>query len=160
MGTERKPYREKRHRLPREASIGRVTVMFTLCVINRAPALADPSLVRRLVDQLESATAKHWCTVPIYTFMPDHIHLLMLGLNEDSDTYAAMATFGHEIGMRVGDVKFQKDFYDRIVRWFEGWEKEAWYIACNPVRAGLTEDPLKWPFTGSIGHDIREVLGR
>ena len=134
--------------------------MFTVCVERRGPTLTDPGLVKQLVALLGEAAAKHGCTVPIYTFMPDHIHLLMLGMADDSDSYAAMVAFGINAGSQVPAADLQKDFYDRALRWFEGWETEAWYIARNPVRKGFANDPFEWPFTGAIGHNLRDVLGR
>jgi REP element-mobilizing transposase RayT len=133
--------------------------MFTICGDHRRPVLANAAIVARLVEQLALAAEKHGCTIPIYTFVPDHAHCVVLGMRDDSDCYATMVSFRHEVGMRVREVSFQKDFYDRVIRWFEGWETEVRYIARNPVRKGLADDPLKWPFTGSIGHDLRDILG-
>jgi hypothetical protein len=54
--------------------------------------------------------------------------------------------------------RLQKDFYDRIVRRSEGFAASVRYIALNPVRAKLAADIDSWPFTGSIGCDLKEVL--
>ena len=153
------PIRERKHRLPRNCYKGRVTVMFTLCVEGHKPALTDATLVDRLILLIAEVVTKRRCSVPIFTFMPDHLHLLMHGDSDKSDVYAAMCSFTRKCGMRFPEVDFQTDFYDRVLRWFEGWEHEAWYIACNPVRKRFAQNPFDWPFTGAIGHDLHDVLG-
>jgi putative transposase len=159
-GEDRQSTRERRHRLPKEAYQGRVTVMFTLCAEGRKKVFTEPDLVRDLIVLLADAVTKHKCCVPVFTFMPDHLHLLVRGETDQSDTRAAMCSFRRTIGIRFPDIDLQKDFYDHIVKWFEGCENKAWYIANNPVRAGLIREPFQWPFTGSIGCDLRDTFGR
>ncbi|MGV3615499.1 MAG: hypothetical protein ACO1SV_09700, partial [Fimbriimonas sp.] len=55
-------------------------------------------------------------------------------------------------------IRFQKDFYDQIVRKSEGYAAHVRYIALNPVRAKLAEDIHAWPYTGSIGAELDETL--
>ena len=33
------------------------------------------------------------------------------------------------------------------------------YVALNPVRARIVQDPFDWPYTGSIGHELKVALG-
>jgi putative transposase len=160
MNTEQTPVREHTHRLPKEAYVGRVCVMFTLNVEGKRRTLTEADVVEPLIHLLAETMTKRRCTVPVFTFMPDHLHMLVRGGAEDSDTRSAVCSFTRKVGMRFPHVGFQKDLYDHIIKWFEGWENEVWYIANNPVRAGLIADPFAWPFTGSIGCDLREAFGR
>jgi REP element-mobilizing transposase RayT len=134
--------------------------MFTLCVNGRRRIFTDSALVDSLIGVLAKAATRHRCSVPVFTFMPDHLHLLARGEANDSDTWAAVSSFHRAVGIHFPEVDFQKDFYDRVIKWFEGWENEAWYIANNPVRAQLVDDPFRWPYTGSIGFDLRDTFGR
>ena len=68
------------------------------------------------------------------------------------------ATSGWWLYRNRPEVHWQKDYWDHVVRAYEGWETQARYISGNPVRAGLIDDPLEWPYTGSIGHDVREII--
>ena len=112
---------------------------------------------------LASATAMYECLVPIYTFMPDHLHVLVTGTTDGADSLAAMEKFkdlsGWWLYRHRPKLKWQKDFYDHSVRYHEGWETQARYIALNPVRRGLAKDGASWPFTGSIGYDVKDILG-
>lgn len=65
---------------------------------------------------------------------------------------------GEWLAVRHPELAWQKDFYDHIVRAKEGYEAKARYIALNPVRAGLATDVYGYPFTGSIGYELREII--
>ena len=150
------------HRLPDQAYRGRVAVGFTACVRERKPALANPEVVNGLVPLLARAVRAFACTALIYTFMPDHLHVLILGTTAEADTKAAMNKFKALSSLwlyrRRPDVHWQDGYYDRILDGHSRPDKQAWYIALNPVRRGLVADPFSWPYTGSIGHDLGEVL--
>ena len=72
--------------------------------------------------------------------MPDHLHVLILGLEVASRPRLAMNRFkqrsGDWLAANRSDVVWQGDFYDRIVRQKEGYENVARYIALNPVARG------------------------
>lgn len=101
------------------------------------------------------------CVVPLYCFMADHLHVMFMGLHEASDGLAAMSHFKQLSGKwmyRNGMIGWQGDFYDHIMRSGEDWRAHANYIAQNPVKAGLVENCLDYPFLGSIGCDLQEVI--
>ena len=81
---------------------------------------------------------------------------------ENADLLTPVERFKLRGGLRLGTLKapgkFQTSFYDHIIRTGEDWRAQARYIALNPVRAGIWEDPLEYPFTGVIGEDRREML--
>jgi len=115
-----------------------------------------------MVQLLDKATAKFECRVAIYTFMPDHIHILVTGTTDEADSYRSISHFKTLAGVwfysKRLDLSLQGDCYDHVVRYFEGWEQQAKYIALNPVRKGLCPDVASWPYTGSIGYDLSEIL--
>jgi putative transposase len=154
--------RERKHRLNREAYRGQVTVMFTMCERLRRPTLAQPSIVSPLVEMLSTAANEHNCIIPVYTFMPDHLHILVRGVQQDSDTIALVDRFKSKSGwwfyISQPNIRWQKNYDDRVVKEFEGCANQAWYIANNPCRAGLVEDPFQWPFTGSVGMELHDVF--
>ena len=150
------------HRLPPETYIGRKSIAFTSCIEGRQPILNDPEIVANFIPLLARAADRFACAVPIYTFMPDHLHVLLIGTSEQSQIKSAMDTFktlsGRWIYHHRSHARWQRGYWDHIVRDFEGWRSQAKYIAANPCRAGLCQDVFEWPFTGSIGSDIRDVL--
>ena len=94
--------------------------------------------------------------------MPDHLHVLLLGETDASDSKRSVDRFKASSGWWLyrhrPEIHWQKDYWDHVVRTYEGWEAQARYISGNPVRAGFIDDPLEWPYTGSIGYDVRETI--
>jgi putative transposase len=154
--------REHHHRLPRESYRGQVNVAFTLCVAKRAPLFVDDDVVTEFVSLLRAAAEKHACLVPIYCFMPDHLHVLLSGQHEFSDAWTALALFKQRTGFWLGRhrpaIRWQKDFYDHLIRRNEDLGAQARYIAANPVRRGLAKDWRQYPLTGAIGIDLATVI--
>jgi REP element-mobilizing transposase RayT len=89
--------------------------------------------------------------------MPDHVHLIFQGTHGSADTWAAMTAFKQRSGFWFARhrlrMRWQKDFYDHVLRSEEEVRDALVYIAANPLRAGLVRDPAEYPFTGSIGHE-------
>ena len=94
--------------------------------------------------------------------MPDHLHVMIAGRDETSRPKEAMDEFkettGHWFGDHCPDVCWQKDYHDHIIRISDDWRNHVVYILNNPARAGLVDDPLKYPFLGSIGVSVDDVL--
>ena len=157
-----RPIRARPHRLPDAAYHGRKCVSCTACEAMRQPRLADETIFAMVRAALAEAAERFGCTVPILCLMPDHLHVLILGLSDESRPRLAMNRFKQKSGEWLAanrpDLAWQGDFYDRIVRQKEGYEKVARYIALNPVRAGLAKDVYGWPYTDAIGYALREII--
>jgi putative transposase len=129
--------REKHHRLPREHYRGAVNVAFTLCVAGKVGLFTDDKIVSAFVALLAASAKRHDCVVSIYCFMPDHVHVLLSGQGESSDTWAAVVGFKQQTGFWLAkhhqEVRWQKDFFDHIVRRDEDLGAQMRYIAGNPV---------------------------
>ena len=67
----------KHHRLPRGAYIGVVSISITACIDARKPIFTKDDIVATFVDFLRNAVMKNNCIVPVYCFMPDHVHMLV-----------------------------------------------------------------------------------
>lgn len=158
-----KPVREKPHRLPEAAYYGTVAVSFTACVKHRMNLFTTSTVVDAFVEILRMESADHKSEVAIYCFMPDHLHLILKGTEKASRPKKAMDSFKYLTGQWLAEnspeFEWQKDYHDHIIRSGEDGDGHVVYIACNPVRAGLVESPLDYPFTGSLATDWRELLG-
>jgi putative transposase len=154
--------RERPHRLPGYAYRGRVVAVFTLCAYAKGPALASERIAEALAAMLAAAARKNGCRVLAYCFMPDHVHLVLQGLDDESDLRKTVADFKQATGFWFArnekNVRWQKDFYDRIVRSPHHVAAEVRYVLENPVRKGMVADYQDYPFHGSIGIDLEEVL--
>jgi putative transposase len=88
---------------------------------------------------------RYGLTCPIYCCMPDHFHLLWVGLLERSDQRLAVKYFRKQLNTILDEyhLQLQKQPYDRVLREDErteqAVEKTVEYIARNPVRADLVE---------------------
>ena len=141
--------------------MGQVTVAFT-ARLRKGSGLACSEVVDGLVPYLTKAAAHFESTVPIYTFMPDHVHLIVRGSVGQSAPKLVMDEFKQRSGswLKRQNLGFawQRNYWDHIIKPDQDWKEQVNYIAYNPVRRGLIENFREWPYTGSIGHDLREIL--
>jgi len=156
--------REKHHRLDADLYHGNVVVAFTCCEQNRRPMFTNDALTRLFMTLLEQQTAHYGCDILVYMFMPDHVHALLAGRDETSDTLNAMRSFkqhtGYWLSRNDPQHRWQKDYYDHILRTWERGEEEirkhVRYILCNPVRKGLVEKWQDYPYKGSTTYRLDE----
>ena len=154
--------REKPHRLHRKYYQGRIVVSFTACILDRRSPFLEKSIVDQFIEALRRSAESSQCIVPIYCFMPDHLHVILQGLTDRSDTWRAMVSFkqksGFWFGRNLPQFCWQKDFYDHVIRSDENLGSQIRYIADNPVRKGLVKMWSDYPFTGAIGIDLQRIL--
>jgi REP element-mobilizing transposase RayT len=157
--------KEKRHRLPKEFYKGEVSVAFTLCLkgdIATGFSLREPTIVNIFTDILTSVVAKTSCIVPVYCFMPDHQHLIVTGTCENSDVWRTIVSYKQKTGfwmsVNKSGIRWQKDFYDQVIKRQEDMADQVRYILDNPVRKELVSSWQEYPFKGSIGCRMEDVL--
>ena len=87
-------------------------------------------------------------------WLPDHIHLVWLGLRADSDQKNGMAFLRTYLEPLLSPHQFQPQPYDRVLREEDrkrdAFAKVCFYILDNPVRAGLVTEPAAWLFCGAV----------
>ena len=119
----------------------------------RAPVLVEEQ-ARKTVLAIERAARSTAFDLLVFTVMPDHVHILALGLDETSSAKVFLQRFkqlsSHAFSRSRPDngPLWQQSFYDHVVRAGEDVLPIARYIVANPVEAGLATDELAWPFTG------------
>jgi putative transposase len=150
--------REKRHRLPAHFYVGPCSVAFTVCVRDRICVFIDHETVDPLRQILYEAARHYGCEIYMYAFMPDHLHVIISTDNEEGDPLSAIKRFKQRSGRwfaqhRKG-IRWQKDYYDRIVRSPRELKGHVYYVLNNPVRGGLVESWRQYPFVGSTIHDV------
>ena len=154
--------RAKSQWLHAESYQGKIGVAFTACVARRIRLFEDPLAVQGVADLLRRTAALYSLSIPIYCFMPDHLHVVFLGERPDSDTWKAMVSFkqhsGYWVRLNHPGVQWQKGFFDHILRSKETLASQVRYIAENPVRKGLVTAWDAYPSTGSFGFDLRAVV--
>lgn len=157
--------KEKRHRLPVEFYRGEISVAFTLCIRNDVASgfsLSEIEIVNTFTEILGSIIEKAGCIVPVYCFMPDHQHLIITGMRGDSDIWKVIVSYKQKTGFWMSTnkpgMRWQKDFYDHIIRVNKDVATQVRYILDNPVRKGLASCWEEYRFKGSIGCELDDVL--
>lgn len=154
--------KEKSHRLPKDLYRGKVSAAFTICIRDGVPAFTERAIIGIFTNLLNSAVEKALCIVPVYCFMPDHLHLIITGTSDESDVISAVVRYkqrtGYWLSLNKPELRWQKDFYDHIIRTNENLSVQARYILDNPVRKGLVESWRDYPYKGSIGCELEAVL--
>ena len=156
------PIKERKHRLDPACYQGRIFVSFTLCVKNRSPLFIESAIVNIFMNLLNNSAIKFSCIIPAYCFMPDHLHIIVGGAQEEANLLKFInhykQTTGYWMSKNRSDVSWQKDFFDHILRKDESLQFVIHYILENPVRKGLVLNWQDYPFKGAIGCSLDEVL--
>ena len=147
-------FARKRIRLPALTYQGRRLYFVTICCYNRRPFLASAKWSSLCLARLREASISCRFCVHAFCFLPDHVHLLVEGLGQDSWLSRFLARFkqltAYEYVTRTGSRLWQSRFYDHVLRREVSMERIAWYIWMNPVRKGLCTDPRDFPHSGSM----------
>ena len=127
-------------------------------------SLREPEIVINFTGILSSvvAVADTGCIVPVYCFMPDHQHLIITGTESDSDIWKAIISYKQKTGFWMSknkaNMRWQRDFYDHVIRRHEDMVTQVKYILDNPVRKGLVSSWQEYPHKGCISCRMEDVL--
>lgn len=141
-------------RLSREHYQADAVVFWTLTVFDKAKGWLTPAFHQRFQNLMLHAGAREGLVCPIYCLMPDHIHLVWMGLRLDSDQINGMAFLRTYLEPELSPAKFQPQPQDEVLRAEQrkrnAFAKVCFYIAANPIRAELIAEKETWPFTGCV----------
>ena len=155
------PLRRPR-RLDNFTYVGQNAYSVTICTYRRHPAFLDHEFTREAIARLLRTAGKFGFEVIAYCFMPDHVHLLLLGAREDSDFKAFIKSWNTQTGFywrrRTTGRLWQDGYYERVIRSDVNVYFAAQYIVMNPVRAGLVHSPGDYEFSGSTRYTIAQLL--
>lgn len=86
--------------------------------------------------------------------MPDHLHLVWMGLRLDSDQRNGMAFLRTHLKSKLAPNKFQHQAHDHVLKEDErrrnAFARICNYIPENPLRAELVTHPGEWKFSGAV----------
>lgn len=152
--------REHKHRLPRQLYVGNISCVFTICVLNGKELFVSQDIFTSIKGILLDSLIRAKCGAYVYLFMPDHVHLLLQGIEDESDLWKCIVDFKQRSGFWLSrneySEEWQKGFYDHILRKEEDVEKHARYILNNPVRKRTAEEWKEYPFKGSSIYDFEK----
>jgi putative transposase len=141
-------------RLAREHYQADAVVFWILTIFDKAKGWLTPAFHRCFRELMFHAAAREGLLCPLYCLMPDHLHLVWMGLRPDSDQFTGMAFLRTYLEPELSPAKFQPQAQDEVLREEQrkrnAFAKVCFYIAANPVRAGLINLKEIWPFTGCV----------
>ena len=141
-------------RLLRHHYQGHAVVMWTLTMEHRATGWLNESFHLRYRELMlhTAVREKVWC--PTYCLMPDHLHLVWMGMRRESDQLNAMRFLRRQLTPVLGPHKFQHQAHDHVLREDERkrgvFARVCFYVLANPDRAKLVAEGGDWPFSGVI----------
>ncbi len=145
-------------RLEPEYYRGQAYVHWTMTMQDRKTGWLIPIFYYKFREILTHTMFRYGLCCPIYCCMPDHLHLLWMGLLDHSDQLLAVKFFRKQLDpvLEKLGASLQREAYDHVLREEErersAFEDVVEYIARNPERADLTErDGFRsYSFTGCL----------
>ncbi len=145
--------KSKLPRLPREFYQGLAAVFWTHTFENRTTGWLTDKFHLLFREALVHACARHHLACPAYVLMPDHWHIVWIGLSPEADQHLATAFLRKHISAHIAPAKLQDRAHDRVLndkdRKRGAFESACHYVRENPVRAKLTDDWKQWPHAGA-----------
>jgi putative transposase len=141
-------------RLPRQYYQGDAYVHWTLSVFDRTKGWLTDGFHARFRELMLHAAAREGLFCPAYCLMPDHIHLVWMGLRLNTDQLNGMMFLRTHLRSALAPAKFQPQAHDSVLRQVErehdAFARVCFYILNNPVAAELVAQPEAWSFCGAV----------
>lgn len=126
----------------------------TFCTFERDRHFVEAVSVSLVGDQILRVATEQHVAIIAYCFMPDHLHLVVEGTDKDADlkTFVARAKqfSGFYFRQKTGHRLWQRYGFERVLRADEDTASVVKYVIENPLRAGLVNTPLDYPFCGGV----------
>ena len=141
-------------RLPRPYYQADAIVHWTLTTFDRAQSWLDDSFHARFRELMLHTSAREGLFCPAYCLMPDHLHLVWMGLRPDTDQLNGMSFLRTHLEPALAPARFQPQAHDHVLRSEErrpdALMASVSYDLQNPVIKGLAGEPGEWPFMGCV----------
>jgi REP element-mobilizing transposase RayT len=149
------PRKGKLPRLERQHYQGHGVVFWTNTLEQRARGWLTPAFHATFRELMLHAAAREQLFCPAYCLMPDHLHLVWMGLRRESDQLNAMKFLRTHLEPALGNGReWQHQPHDHVLREEErrrnAFGSFCFYTLANPVRDELVKQERDWPFSGAI----------
>ncbi len=145
-------------RLGRSCYQGQAYVHWILTTQNRKTGWLKPIFYYKFRELLTHAAFRYQLGCPIYCCMPDHIHMIWIGLSLRADQLNAMKYLRKQLTpvLCTFGVRLQTQAFDHVLteaeRERDAFECVVEYIARNPERKGLVsvDEFRRYKYTGCL----------
>jgi putative transposase len=146
--------KSKLPRLSRAYYQGRAVVFWTHTFENRATGWLNVSFHGRFREVLIHACARYGIAWPIYILMPDHLHVVWMGLADGTDQHTATKYLRKHLAPHLGPARLQDRPHDHVLpqkdRKRNAFMATCSYVAENAARGGLVNNWKDWTYLGSV----------
>ncbi|MSO35629.1 MAG: transposase [Acidobacteria bacterium] len=148
--------------LPDFDYLGEHRYFLTWCCFERQALFRESRVVDGALTQILRTCDPAGIAVISYCFMPDHVHMLVEGVEPSADGrrffrlakqysgYAHSQAFGERLWQRYG--------YEHVVRSTKTSRAVTRYILENPIRAGLARSVGDWPHSGAPSTNLAALV--
>jgi REP element-mobilizing transposase RayT len=149
------PLKGKLPRLERHRYQGHAVVFWTNTLEQRACGWLTPLFHATFRELMLHAAAREQLLCPAYCLMPDHLHLIWMGLRRETDQLNAMKFLRTHLEPALGGGReWQHQPHDHVLREEErrrnAFASFCFYTLANPVRDELVKREHDWPYSGAI----------
>jgi putative transposase len=145
-------------RLPPEYYRGRAYVHWSMTMEDRKTGWLVPIFYYKFREILTHTAFRYGVCCPIYCCMPDHLHMLWIGILDTSDQLLAARYLRKQLNPILDKLgaRLQRECYDHVLREKElertAFEEVFEYIARNPERASLVKENCfrEYLYTGCL----------
>jgi putative transposase len=145
-------------RLPAASYRRQAYVHWSMTIQHRKTGWLVPIFYYKFREILTHTAFRYGLCCPIYCCMPDHLHLLWIGISDGCDQRLAARYFRKHLNpiLEKLGAAFQRQPYDHVLREEErersAFETVVEYIARNPERAGLVRQDgfREYPYTDCL----------
>jgi putative transposase len=142
--------------------LGFYRYFLTFCTFERQAHFTTQEHVNLVLLHIQRAASEQRFALIAYCFMPDHLHLLIGALADNSDARrfikAAKQYSGFYFKQKFEHQLWQRYGFERTLRDDDATLTVARYIVENPLRARLVEKVEDYRFAGSSVYSIGELL--
>jgi len=144
-------------RLGHSRYLGRNIYFLTFCCEGRKRVFENADRALWIVETLRKISEKEGFLVHAYCVMPDHVHVVVEGASDESDSGKFVKAFKQATAFHykrdTGERLWQKKYYDHILRSSDSLDAVMWYVWLNPVRAGSYAEARSYAHSGSFTMD-------
>ena len=148
--------------LPDFSYVGEYEYSLTCCTFNRHCWFTTPSIVDPACTQLLQIANEKRFEIPAYCFMPDHVHLVVDGRQDNADCKAYIKALkqysNYYFKQARRETLFQRYGYERMIRTDVERALTIAYVVANSVVAGLVTRAEDYPFLGSEIYSLEDLL--